>query len=344
MFSYIYIPLLLISVFFRNALTDSECKIVPSKPIDLRTNKQHLRLVQYNMEWVFVDYYKNADCPGNGCTWKNESDINIHLDHLTKVINELEPDILNICEIEGCDEINALINRTNDSYMPFLIKGTDSSTGQNVGLMTKITPNIDLYRSEMKVEYPIKNSQCNYNTNNTNTHGVSKHYITEFNINNMKIAMIGAHFLSMPTDPQRCAEREAQATVIQSIIKDYIQKQYEVIFIGDLNDFDKDVLDINNHIPTSQVLDILKGTYIDDYTLYSVAQHIPHEERFTNWWDSQNNCKELKENYSMIDHILTTKNIENKIKKAFMYHGYREYCGKWDSDHYPVVVDFEFDS
>jgi hypothetical protein len=41
----------------------------------------------------------------------------------------------------------------------------------------------------------------------------------------------------------------------------------------------------NNHIPTSQVLDILKGTYIDDYTLYSVAQYIPHEERFTNWWD-----------------------------------------------------------
>ena len=102
-------------------------------------------------------------------------------------------------------------------------------------------------------------------------------------------------------------------------------------------------LDINNNIPTSQVLDILKGTYIDDYTLYSVAQFIPQHERFSNWWDSQYNCKELKENYSVIDHILTTKNLQNKIKTAFMYHGYKEYCGKMDSDHYPVVVDFEFD-
>jgi exonuclease III len=56
----------------------------------------------------------------------------------------------------------------------------------------------------------------------------------------------------------------------------------------------------------------------------------------------KNNCKESKENYSMIDHILTTKNLQKKIKKTFMYHGYKEYCGKWDSDHYPVVVDFDF--
>ena len=32
-----------------------------------------LRLMQYNVEWLFIDYYKSADCPGNGCTWHNES-------------------------------------------------------------------------------------------------------------------------------------------------------------------------------------------------------------------------------------------------------------------------------
>ena len=49
-----------------------------------------------------------------------------------------------------------------------------------------------------------------------------------------------------------------------------------------------------------------------------------------------------QKDYSMIDHILVSPNIDKKIVNAFMYHGYNEYCGKWNSDHYPVVVDFAF--
>jgi exonuclease III len=146
----------------------------------------------------------------------------------------------------------------------------------------------------------------------------------------------------MPTDPERCAKREAQALVMQDTIINYIKKDYEIIFIGDLNDYDKDILDMNNNKPTSQVLDILKGTFIDDYTLYSVADHINKTERYTNWWDSEDNCEDLKQNYAMIDHILTTKYLQDKIKNAFIYQGYKEYCGKMDSDHYPIVVDFDF--
>jgi hypothetical protein len=31
--------------------------------------------------------------------------------------------------------------------------------------------------------------------------------------------------------------------------------------------------------------------------------------------------------------------IYHKIKNAYIYHGYKEYCGKWDSDHWPVIID-----
>jgi len=210
---------------------------------------------------------------------------------------------MNICEIEGCDELNRLISNNSSSYNPYLIKGTDTTTGQNVGMLTKIDPDINLYRSDLHVGYPIPNSKCNY-SGDSGLYGVSKHYITEFTIQDTKIAMISAHLLSMPTDPYRCTKREAQAMVLQNIIKDYINKNYEIIFLGDLNDYDKDILDINNNIPTSQVLDILKGTYIDDYTLYSVSENIPQSERYSNWWDSENNCKDLSQNYALIDHIL----------------------------------------
>jgi exonuclease III len=42
----------------------------------------------------------------------------------------------------------------------------------------------------------------------------------------------------------------------------------------------------------------------------------------------------------MIDHILVSPNIDKHIANAYIYHGYSEFCGKWNSDHYPVVIDF----
>jgi exonuclease III len=42
----------------------------------------------------------------------------------------------------------------------------------------------------------------------------------------------------------------------------------------------------------------------------------------------------------MIDHVLVSFTIEERIKNVFIYHNYSEYCGKMDSDHYPVVIDF----
>lgn len=42
----------------------------------------------------------------------------------------------------------------------------------------------------------------------------------------------------------------------------------------------------------------------------------------------------------MIDHILVSDNLYKKIDNVFIYHDYKEYCGKYDSDHFPVVVDF----
>jgi exonuclease III len=141
-------------------------------------------------------------------------------------------------------------------------------------------------------------------------------------------------------------QREAQAQVLQNVVVSYINKRYEVIVIGDFNDYDDEVLDMNNNRPTSRVLDIVKG--LDGikkgtYNLTNVAYRLNQEERFSDWWDSDNNCAtSSSKDYSMIDHILVTANIDDKIKNAYIYHGYPEYCGKWDSDHYPVVIDIAY--
>ena len=353
--------LLALSVFIN---ADTECPVVSSIS-DRRIDKNTFRLVQYNVEWLFVDYYSSANCPGNGCTWKTETDAKTHLSYVTNVLTELKPDLVNFCEVEGCDELNMVINEMNlknemdlknemnlkngnnssSFYKPYLKRGTDTSTGQNVGMITKVDPLVSLYRTETKVSYPIAGSKCGY-TGSPGNSGVSKHYITEYKFADMKTAFIAAHLLAYPTDPSRCAQREAQAQVLQYVIYDYVLRGYEIILLGDMNDFDAEVLDINSDKPISKVLDILKGfdgEHKGKYTLTNVASRIVQNERFSDWWDSDNNCEtSSQKDYSMIDHILVTSKINSKIINAFIYHEYSEYCGKWNSDHYPVVIDFAF--
>jgi exonuclease III len=336
------IYLLLFSLFVSSILADTECPYVTTIG-DRRSDKNKLRLVQYNVEWLFIDYYSNMNCPGIGCTWVNQSEAEIHMDYVSKVVKKLKPDIINFCEVEGCDELNMLKDKLeDDSYKPYLKKGTDTSTGQNVGMLTRVDPLVNLYRTELKHKYPLSYSNCGY-TDSTGSSGVSKHYITEFKLNEYNIAFISAHLLAIPTDTMRCAEREAQASILQNVIFDYINKDYEVIMIGDFNDYDAEVLDVNNNKPISIVLDILKG-YQGDlsglYQLYSVAEEIVQNERYSDWWDSDNNCNTAsKKDYSMIDHILVTESIKKNIANVYIYHDYDEYCGKYNSDHYPVVVD-----
>jgi exonuclease III len=282
------------------------------------------------------------DCPGNGCTWHTVADAQTHLSYVANVVKILQPDIINFCEVEGCDELNILKDQLDSTYNPYLKKGTDTGTGQNVGMLTRLDPLTNLYRSEEKIAYPISGSKCG-TTTATGTSGVSKHYITEFNLGGLNVTMIGAHLLAIPTDPSRCVQREAQAQVLQNIVSSYIQKGYEVILIGDMNDYDAEVLDLNSDKPVSRVLDIMKG--LDGqkkgtYNLKNIAYRINQQERYSDWWDSDNNCNtNTQKDFSMIDHVLVTSKIDKKIINTYIYHGYKEYCGKWDSDHWPVVID-----
>ncbi len=327
--------LVLLGLTFQVVNADTQCPTVPSSPSDRRSDKSTFRLMQYNVEWLFTDYYSNAKCPGSGCPWSNSSEALTHMNWVSKVITDLNPDYVNLCEVEGCDELNELVAELDSGYTPYLIKGTDSSTGQNVGLITRVDPVVNLYRDETRYTYPIAGSKCGY-TGIEGTSGVSKHYITELKINGIDIAVIGLHLLAYPTDPTRCAEREAQAMVAQQIALKYLQANYEVIVLGDLNDFDGQVLDSNNSVPTSQVLEILKC----GGQLVTTTTWISQESRFTNWWDKDGSCVSSPNEFSMIDHILVTPRLASKVKGAFVYHGYDEYCGTYNSDHYPVIVDF----
>tara|TARA_E500000331_G_scaffold51181_1_gene44329 strand:+ start:3739 stop:4752 length:1014 start_codon:yes stop_codon:yes gene_type:complete len=336
----LFLAILIFLFNFQNITSEFECPNVITPNKDRRNDDKSLRIMQYNVEWLFLDYYKSADCPGDGCTWKNETQSSTHLKYVTDVINDYQPDIINFCEIEGCDELNSVIGLTTELYNPYLIQGTDTSTGQNVGMLTKIDPLIDLYRTENTYEYPIENSGCGYTE--TGHTGVSKHYITTFQWNDIKVAYFAVHLIAYPIQPDRCAKREAQAKIMEQEIIKKVNEGYEIFLLGDFNDYDESIEDLNDSKPLSRVLEIIKGYDNDVYNLTNIAYNVPKEQRYTNWWDKNDNCVSSMDEFVMIDHILMSNKLLEKVKNVEIYHGYDENCDRLNSDHYPVIVDINF--
>ena len=297
-----------------------------------------LRLMQYNVEWLFLDYNKNADCPGSGCTWNNKTEAIEHMKYVANVINKFDPDMINLCEVEGINEVNSLGSLLSPDYNGYLIPGTDTATGQNVGLLSKIPPDEPLYRSDATYAYPIVGSTCGIDPSYSGHSGVSKHYIAHFDWNSIRVAVISVHLIAYPTDPERCAKREAQALVIADIVEQHVADGYEVVVIGDFNDYDDDVLDENVDIPLSSVLNIVKGNL-----LTNIAYKVPQQYRGTNWWDKNDDCEATANEFVMIDHILVTTGLLLRVESVGIYQGYPEYCGKMNSDHYPVMVNIRLD-
>ena len=101
------------------------------------------------------------------------------------------------------------------------ILGTDTATGQNVALITKIDPYDDLYRSNEYIPYPVSGSNCGY-TGNDGTQGCSKHFRSRFKIDGLDkdLSIFNLHFLAFPDDITRCVRREGQATVIANMVKE----------------------------------------------------------------------------------------------------------------------------
>jgi exonuclease III len=348
-------------VFFFLASSDTQCPNIVV-PVNTTKNSPIIRVVQMNAEWLFVDEYALFGCPGEACPWKNTSQAQKHLEYIATIIQDLNPDIINICEVEGCDELKMLVDsiqynvpvvnkigrpkvETSTSlYQPYLIQGTDTSTGQNVGLLTKYTPIRDLYRTEARYNYPIPESRCGYIGTKEESTGVSKHYITEFNLSGIPIAFIGVHLLAYPDDIARCAQREAQAMVIQNVVYEYMKNGFEVILLGDMNDFDEMIMDKNNNKPISNVIDILKGNFGDNmfkYELYSVSALVEQEKRYSDWYDVNLDGIAQQTEYSAIDYILVSKPLLDKIVACFYYHKYDKSVDYYASDHFQLVVDFQ---
>jgi exonuclease III len=331
------LPLMLVGSTDFNCSSVDEGGLVDGG-VDNRKDQNKWSVVQFNAEWLFTE--SCSSCPGI-CTWNTTVDQYTHMGVIQNILESLDADTVHLCEVQSCTQLDE-VKPVNRSYVSYMIEGEDTYTGQNVGLLTKIDPDVSLTRTEMRYNYPIEGSRCQYNGEN-GTQGVTKHLFTHFTIHNTSIHMIGAHLLSDPNDPEKCAQREAQAKVLQAYIESKMDLEEEVIVLGDMNDYDNVFQDINNHEANSDVLAILCGK-TSNYSLYSVASKVLSDERYTDFYDVNGDCRMEREDLSMIDHILVSRGLLERIESVKYIHNYREGCDTYESDHYPVMVTFYWPS
>jgi len=326
---------LFVSQFCLTVAAVVDCPIAPSQPQDRRTNKSKLVIGAYNAEWLFLDA---KSCPGTGCPWKNEQQAQQHFQDIAKAILELNADILSLEEVQDCDALQTLLDAlpSDMGYLPYMIKGTDSATGQNVGVLTRIDPSVNLKRTEARADFPISGTQCGPTT--AGSSGISKHYYTVFNVNGVRIMFLGMHLIAFPIDASRCNQREAQATVAQALITELKGDFDELVVLGDLNDYSGSVLDAANDKPNSRVLDWLSNP-ISGLKLTSVASYLNQSSRYTAWYDVNNNCQDSGgKEHTSIDHLLISPGLNAHVDQAWIEHSYNVSCTTFYSDHWPIAV------
>jgi len=339
----IVFSLVLFSFLFQLCLSGQfDCSKAPENPGDRRFNKTFLTIAAYNVEWLFLS---GTQCPGTGCPWKDSKDAKKHLDQIASAMKSMsEVDIWNLEEVEDCAVLRSLISSIGDStYKPYLIKGTDTATGQNVGLITRIDPQIDIQRTADRVSYPVSGSKCGSTTKGSS--GVSKHLYTVFDIAGLDAPLfwIGAHLLAIPNDPARCSQREAQGSVLRQLANQQaVPNGYHVVMLGDLNDYDPSVIDAAGDVPISTVLNIMKNKGQTKNLLNNAASEISVQaQRWSCWYDANGDCKHTPHEHSLIDHILIDQGLGNYIADVgVMHHLYQPACNSFFSDHWPVVLTF----
>jgi len=324
--------------FFSESSAQIECKTAPSTPQDRREDKNSLVVAAFNAEWLFLD---GKSCPGSGCPWTNEQQALQHFADVAKVIQEVNADIISLEEVQDCDALGALIELlpSDFGYKPYLIKGTDSATGQNVGLLTRIDPSVDLKRTELRASFPIDGTNCGPTT--ASTSGISKHYYTVINVNGIRILFLGMHLIAFPIDASRCNQREAQASVAQALITTLKGQFDELIVLGDLNDYSASVLDAANDRPNSRVLEWLSNP-TEGITLTNIAEYLTQPNRYTAWYDIDNNCQDQGgKEHTSIDHLLISSGLNSRLNSSWIDHSYNVTCKTQYSDHWPIVVSLK---
>jgi len=301
---------------------------------DRRTDPTRLVVMTFNALFMF-DGVEPEEGGVHDIPWRgSQTEAEEHMAEIAEVVIAHDPDILNLVEVENLQALETLNTKflTGRGYKTYLVDGTDTATGQDVGLLTRIDPEAGA------IERDDRKGQSG-----SVVKGVSKNYFARFALGDRKIALVALHFLARPNDPDRVDVRQAQAAVIAQRAVDLAAEGYAPIVLGDFNDYDGQVPDHVGSQPITEVLPIVKrmqpGDAADD--LINAAQFVPQSQRYTSFWDQdEDGTVDQPHELTSIDHILIAPALVPLVDSLAMPH---ELDPTEVSDHFPIVLHLRLD-
>ena len=308
-----------------------------------------LRIVAFNAELL------NAPrvTPGNLQKYRFDYARSQHIERIAYLIETLNPDILNLCEItskQAVDQIVAVLHEKGmTEYQGYHIDSNDTFTALDVAVITKFPPDsiegkpIRTFFSEANdptYRRSFRFTGRNGETVNSST-SLSRNSMYFITVGGHKLGFLGLHLKSNPSDEYANAKRTGEAEIVRQLVRaEIVPRGYLPIVLGDLNDYDPDVPDRDEtrNTKTTVLKDLMDfDTERPGPELANVASRIPRQaDRYTNHWDwNENGADDGDDVYSMIDHILLPQELMPYVTRAFICHSVAADV----SDHFPVVVD-----
>ncbi len=322
--------------------------------ITLFLNAKELKIASYNVENLFDLNYDKTEykefIPNTSSNW-NQKIFNIKLNNVTKVINDIDADIIGLQEIEN-DSLIKLLSKKLPQYKYYsFTKYPDSSVG--VGFLSKVE---------------IKNNQnLNVRFENKTFRPILE---TTFKIDNMEFKIFNNHWPSKATSENY---RIKYAKTLQDRLKE-LPSDYDYILLGDFNSDYNEMQTfvknkkLNNTDGITGINHILNTIIDDKYITYddvlnsskkvhfNLWLELPSNERFSSKYRTQNNTPD---NMIISPALLDTKKMSyipdtfevfkpsylfsnNKVKRWEMGGNKNNEYHKGDgfSDHLPILAKF----
>ncbi len=305
-------------------------------------------VASYNVENLFDLKLQGTEykeyIPNNKYKWDKKA-FNAKITNITKVINEIDADIIALQEVEN-DDLMKLLSQKLPKYKYYsFTKYQNSSVG--LGFLSK--------------EIILENKQIDVKIKNKKYRPILE---TVFQINNIKFSIFNNHWPS-----KRASEsyRIQYALALNNYLKKF-QKDYDYILLGDFNsNYDEfktiryneklndsqGLTGINDVLKTSENFKMIHQNEINEDYHFNLWLEIPLSQRFSTKFRNENNTPD---NIIIPNALFDNKKISyvddsfkvfindelysnNKINRWQM-DSKNKHLGSGYSDHLPIIAEF----
>lgn len=223
------------------------------------------------------------------------------IEWITKIIDEENPDIITVQEVESKEALENLAMRLNRPYKTLLIEGNDGR-GIDIGFLVKTDLPLDIRHITHKEDKwfdPVTKAVIPLYSRDLP--------ILEFRVDKNMIQpsfiLIGNHAKSKrdrPGDPESKMWRAAQYEGASKIIKSYLDRGTKVIFAGDFN------IDVRKDSELNPVRNLLASAF--DVAVKTVLE----EQRITHTYHPQGGATHK----AQMDDVMVSNNLNDSVVSA----------------------------